>query len=439
MKISPSPAVDRSRFDRPESELEVLYGLPRQVRFCTVCNMSNQQPMSSNEYSHTANSSKTTLGFDERGVCHACRFNRMKESGEIDWDDRERELVELCNRHRRTDGRYDCIVGGSGGKDSAMQSHLLKYRYGMHPLTVTWSPHLYTDIGWKNFQNWVHVGGFDNFLYTPNGRIHRLLTREATINLLHPFQPFILGQKTFVAKMAARFDIPLIFYGEMPGEYGEKVSHKTDGYARSGSAAESEGFTLDYVGGRDVRDIYLGGKRIGDYLDEGVELADLASYLPLDPSVLHDKGIEFKFLGYFKRWVPQEAYYYAVEHTGFEANPVRTEGTYSKYNSLDDKVDGFFYYTRWIKFGVGRAMMDSAQEIRNHHIDREEGLALVRRYDGEYPSRYEREFLEYVGMDRSEFLALCDRFRSPHLWKIEENEWRLRHIPWHDAVPALDR
>ncbi len=76
------------------------------------------------------------------------------------------------------------FIGGSGGKDGAMQSHLLKYKYGMHPLTVTWSPHLYTDIGWKNFQNWLHVGGFDNFLYTPNGKMHRLLTRNATLNLL---------------------------------------------------------------------------------------------------------------------------------------------------------------------------------------------------------------------------------------------------------------
>ena len=75
--------------------------------------------------------------------------------------------------------------------------------------------------------------------------------------------------------------------------------------------------------------------------------------------------------------MPQEAYYYAVENTGFEANPVRTEGTYSKYNSLDDKVDGFFYFTRWIKFGVGRTMMDSAQEIRNYHITKEEGQALI--------------------------------------------------------------
>ena len=430
MKIVPSPRTDLSRFDKPEPELEVLYGMPREVRFCKLCNMSNQQPMSSNEYLHNKGSKKATLAFDDEGVCHACRFNKLKESGEIDWAERERELIELCNRSRRNDGSYDCIVGGSGGKDSAMQSHLLKYKYGMHPLTVTWSPHLYTDIGWKNFQNWLHVGGFDNFLFTPNGKIHRLLTRNATINLLHPFQPFILGQKTYVAKMAAQLNIPLIFYGEMPGEYGEQISHKTSSYSAGAAGAESEGFSMDYIGGRDVRDVYLGGKPIGEYLDEGVQMADLKCYLPFDLEVLQRKGITFKYLGYYKRWVPQEAYYYAVENTGFEANQVRTEGTYSKYNSLDDKVDGFFYFTRWIKFGVGRAMMDSAQEIRNHHINKDEAIALMRRYEGEYPVRYEREFLEYVGMSQEEFLELCDRFRSPHLWKVEDGEWKLRHAPW---------
>ena len=430
MKIGPSADVDLSRFNRAEEDLEVFYGLPREVRFCAKCNMSNQQPMSSNEYAHGKDSTKTTLSFDDEGVCHACRFNALKEDGEIDWEERERELIELCDRYRRDDGSYDCIIGGSGGKDSAMQSHLLKYKYGMHPLTVTWSPHLYTDIGWKNFQNWLHVGGFDNYLFTPNGKIHRLLTRNATINLLHPFQPFILGQKTFVAKMAAQMNIPLIFYGEMPGEYGEKISHKTSSYASGTAEAESEGYTLDFFGGRDLRDVLLGGKPIGEYLDEGVPLADLKSYLPMDPEVLTRKGIDWKYLGYYTKWVPQEAYYYAVENTGFEANPVRTEGTYSKYNSLDDKTDGFFYFTRWIKFGVGRAMMDSAQEIRNHHITKEEGLSLMERYEGEYPARYEAEFLDYISMSREEFLAVCDRFRSPHLWEVADGEWKLRHTPW---------
>jgi hypothetical protein len=128
--------------------------------------------------------------------------------------------------------------------------------------------------------------------------------------------------------------------------------------------------------------------------------------------------------------VPQESYYYAVEHTGFEANPERTEGTYSKYNSLDDKIDGLFYYTRYIKFGVGRTMMDSAQEIRNHHLTREEGIALMKRFEGEYPVRHEKAILDYLGMSREEFFNLCDQFRSPHLWKVEEGEWKLRAKPY---------
>lgn len=432
-KIGPSPATDLGPFQRPEDKLDVYYGLPREVRFCKLCNMSNQQPMSSNEYKHGKDSTKSTMSFDEEGVCHACRFNQMKGDGQIDWAERERELIDLCNKYRRDDGSYDCIVGGSGGKDSAYQSHVLKYKYGMHPLTVTWSPHLYTDIGWKNFQAWLHEGGFDNYLFTPNGKIHRLLTRNATINLLHPFQPFILGQKTFVAKMAAQFNIPLIFYGEMPGEYGEQVSHKTSGYASEGENAESEGYTLDPLQDMDLRDVLLGGKAVGEYLDEGVPLVELKSYLPQDPEILTKKNIAFKYLGYYLRWVPQESYYYAVENTGFEANPLRTEGTYSKYNSLDDKTDGFFYYTRWIKFGVGRTMMDSAQEIRNNHITKEEGNALMRRFEGEYPSRYEKEFLDYVSMTREEFLETCDRFRSPHLWRAGNDGWTLRHKPWDEG------
>jgi N-acetyl sugar amidotransferase len=436
MKIGPSDSVDLGRFTKPENDLEVLYGMPRYVKFCKICNMSNQQPMSSNEYSHSKNSTKTTLSFDEEGVCHACRFNMLKENGEINWKEREHELIELCNQYRKNDGSYDCIVGGSGGKDSAMQSHLLKYKYGMHPLTVTWAPHLYTDIGWTNFQNWLHVGGFDNFLFTPNGKTHRLLTRNATINLLHPFQPFILGQKTFVAKMAAKLNIPLIFYGEMPGEYGEDVSHKVSSYADNAANSSSEGYSLDYVGDKNMKEILLGGKSIEEYLNEGIEMADLSCYLPMPVEILKQKGIEFKYLGYYKRWVPQEAYYYAVENTGFQANPLRNEGTYQKYQSLDDKTDGFFYFTRWIKFGVGRTMMDSAQEVRNHHIDKSEAIALMKRYEGEYPSRYEKEFLEYVSMSREEFLTHCDRFRSPHLWRVVDGEWQLRHTPWDEVGTA---
>ena len=90
MKFSPSINTDLSHFNRPESELEVLYGLPREVKFCKKRNISNQQPMSSNEYTHSKDSTKITMSFDNDGVCNACHFNMLKENGEIDWDERER-------------------------------------------------------------------------------------------------------------------------------------------------------------------------------------------------------------------------------------------------------------------------------------------------------------------------------------------------------------
>jgi len=115
--------------------------------------MSNQRPTSSVEFQHAKDKKHRTLQFDEEGVCDACRVNEQKLN--IDWKKREDELLQLLDKHRRNDGYYDCIVPGSGGKDSVVASHLLKYKYGMNPLTVTWAPHIYTDIGWKNMQNWT--------------------------------------------------------------------------------------------------------------------------------------------------------------------------------------------------------------------------------------------------------------------------------------------
>ena len=264
-------------------------GLPLEVKYCVECNLSNQQPTSINEYFHVKDTKQTTVAFDKNGVCAACNFNKKKWNNTINWNEREKELIELCNKYRKTNGEYDCIVGGSGGKDSVFQSHILKYKYKMNPLTVTWSPHLYTDIGWKNFQNWIHVGGFDNFLFTPNGKVHRRLTREATINLLHPFQPFIIGQKTFVVKMAHKMNIPLIFYGEMPGEYGKNISHQISKFGTKTGDNSQKGFELDPLKGKKFEDSFIGGKQIKEYLEEGIKRSDLESYKPLDFDIIKKK------------------------------------------------------------------------------------------------------------------------------------------------------
>ena len=176
------------------SNFNALYGLPKDIKFCKSCVISNQRPTSTVEFKNNKNVLKEVIHFDQSGVCDACQVRG--EKSKINWGDREKELRDLCNKFRKDDGSYDCLVPGSGGKDSFMQAHLLKYKYGMNPLTCTWAPHIYTNWGWENHQAWIHAG-FDNVLFTPNGLVHRLITRLAVENLFHPFQPFILGQKNF--------------------------------------------------------------------------------------------------------------------------------------------------------------------------------------------------------------------------------------------------
>lgn len=396
--------------------IDTYFGLPPDVHFCKNCVISNQRPNSTVEFGSDKNEKKSTISFKD-GLCSACTFAFEKDCN-IDWGNREERLKELLARFKRNDGRYDVIVPGSGGKDSAYTAHILKYKYGMNPLTVTWAPHLYTDIGWKNFSNWMHVGGLDNILYTPNGKLHRLLTRLAFVNLLHPFQPFIIGQRIIGPAMAARYGVELVMYGENQAEYGNNIE-------------DNKRPTMDpaFFSTGATQDMKFGGMTIGEIIETyGYTLGDFAPYIPPTRETLEKAAVEVHYLGYYLKWDPQECYYYAVEHTGFQANPERTEGTYSKYSSIDDRIDPFHYYTTLVKFGLGRASYDAAQEIRNSKITREEGVNLVRKFDQEFPAKYFHEFLEYISITETEFWETIDRFRSPHLWCKVDGQWQLKHV-----------
>ncbi len=403
--------------DPDEGPLEIKYGLPADVLFCKSCVISNQRPSSSVEFKHTKDSKKQTIVFGADGICDACRFAEQKKRL-VDWGERRAQLSELCDRYRSRNGSYDCLVPGSGGKDSIYAAMVLKNEFGMTPLTVTWAPHLYTDVGWHNHQAWVHNGGFDNYLFTPNGQVHRKLTQLAYRNLLHPFQPFIFGQKNYAPKMALKMGIPLVFYGENEAEYGNPVKDNS-------RSTRDTSFYTQASGGDN--ELFFGGVPVSELPSHGIKPGEMDPYMPVDGDILRKAEVEVHYLGYYLKWVPQECYYYSSEHVGFLANEDRTEGTYSKYNSIDDKTDPYHYWTTLVKFGIGRTTYDASQEIRNDHISREEGVALVHRYDQEFPRKYFKDFLEYLDIGEAEFFEIADTFRSPHLWKKTSSGWQLRH------------
>ncbi|HNX82267.1 MAG TPA: N-acetyl sugar amidotransferase [Candidatus Omnitrophota bacterium] len=402
---------------------ETKYGLPSHVQFCKKCVISNQRPSSTVEFRSTASEKKQGISFDKDGICDACKYAEYKAT-KIDWEKREAELKELLNRYRRIDGYWDCIVPVSGGKDSSFAAHVLKYKYGMHPLLVTWAPHEYTQIGFKNLQSLIHAG-FDHILITPNGTVHRYLTKMAFLNLCHPFQPFIIGQKSVGPRLALEKKIPLIFYGENQAEYGNKIEENDIPFMNSDFFSSQ----------RDFEKIVLGGVRAQELMhSHHLTKNDIEIYTPPSKEEIAANKIIVYYLGYYLKWDPQEAFYYAAEHTGFQPNTQRTEGTYSKYSSIDDKIDMLHYYTTLIKFGIGRATYDASQEIRNNKITREEGIALVNKYDTEFPQLYFRDCLAYMDIDEKCFWETIEKFRSAHLWKKVNNTWCLRHTCAKDGV-----
>jgi len=327
---------DSKILDKQQNEMR------KDIIFCKKCVMSNQRPR---------------IHFDADGVCGACRFSEHKKQ-KVEWSEREAMLIELCDKYRRNDGRFDVIVPCSAGKDSGRVAHELKYNYGMNPLTVTWAPFEYTPEGYTNFRNFINVGGFTNLTASANGRLHRKLSRIAFEALGDAFQPFSYGVMCYPFQMAKAFDIKLVFFGEN----GEAE------YSGNPSVYDLKGMPFgiwadQYFKGAMVDDLVRYGLEETDYLkkDDFTE-SDITFYRPPDPAEMKKLGLEFHWFPYYKYWTPQENYYYATEHTGFQPNPNgRSEGTYSKYASLDDQMDGFHYYLAFIKFGIGRATSDAAR------------------------------------------------------------------------------
>ncbi len=370
--------------------IDKIYKLPKKVAFCKTCVISNQRPK---------------IDFDEKGICAACRYFEYKKT--ISFKKREEELKKILDKNRSKNSSYDCVVPSSGGKDSAYVAHELKTKYGMNPLTVTWSPLVYTEIGFKNLIGF-NKAGFDVILGMMRGDTTRRLCRDATIEMGDPFQPFIYGQALFPMKIAAEYGIKLVFVGEnAQAEYGGPKSSWNKSHI---SISEYEKF-------------WFSNYAVKYWLNKGYSLQELQM---IDTSNLKKfSNVKKYFYGYFRNWSNHSNYYYAKKYTNFQPNPERTEGTFTKYSSIDDKLDTFHHWFSLLKFGISRCTANASREVREGFRTRKEAVSLVKRYDSEFPKKYFKDFLEYTNLTKEEFFTIADSWRNKKLWKKTNNKWKL--------------
>ena len=367
----------------------------RYVRYCKRCIMPDTRPR---------------VVFDAEGICNACR--NAEEKRQIDWDARRAEFLSLVEPYRSRDGRWDCIVPWSGGKDSSTIAYRLKREFGMNPLLVTFSPLLPNEVGNRNREALIQLG-FDHVFFRPNQKVHRYFSKRFFIERGNLKVAWDAGVNAIPLKMAIALKIPLVFYAEHgESEYGGKVLKEESKKIRDLTEV------IEHQIGDDPR----------NWVDDEVNREDLNPYVYPDPLEVAAVGVKALYFTYFFKWSMLENYRFIRTKLPFSTHPEgRTPGTFTEFDSLDDKTDNLYYYMQYIKFGFGRAVRDACRMIQNDQMTREEALSLARKYDGEFPEEYLDEVLDYLRMDRAELLEIIDRHRNPELWKKEDCQWKLRY------------
>ena len=173
----------------------------------------------------------------------------------------------------------------------------------------------------------------------------------------------------------------------------------------------------------EFKKVWFSNYALDFWLDKGFTKKELSFFYPPMNKEFENKVCDSYFYGYFRNWSNHSNFYYATKNTGFKPNQRRTEGTYTKYSSIDDKLDTFHHWFALLKFGHGRCTSNAAREIREGYITREEGKALVHKYDTEFPKLYFKEFLEFTNLKEDEFWDIAERWRNQNIWTKKDNEW----------------
>lgn len=346
------------------------------------------------------------IEFDETGQCNACKWAEIKKT--IDWQERRTEFQEVIDGIDRT-GPYDCIVPFSGGKDSAYVAWRLKFEFGLRPLLVTYGQLLWTDCGRHNFDAVCRLG-FDIHYWRADQRVSRLLSRRFMIERGHPKLHYDSAVNAVPLITAVKFNIPLVIYAEHgESEYGGLILSENS--RRERDLAE----VLENQVGDDAR----------NWEGDGIGIRDLYSYIYPDTRVVADMGIKAVYFSHFFRWAsPLNAAFIASKVDWHVAEGGRSEGTFTNFDSIDDKIDGIDYWMMYRKYGFGRALRDANRHIQNGLMTREAGIEAVRKYDGEFPRRYFGECLEYMNMTEREFMEAADKHTNPEIFDKTPTGWR---------------
>ena len=283
-------------------------------------------------------STRPRISFDQRGWCNACVWTEEKKT--VDWESRQKELEDLLNKHRKTDGSFDCLVPCSGGKDGSYVAYNLKHKYGMNPLCLTVTPALALDLGEKNLKAFVE-SGYNHISVNPAYEAMRTLNRVGFLEMGFPYYGWLVSIQAGVIRMAHQLGLELVFYGE-------------DGEVEYGGTTETNRnpiYDVSYM-----KKVYLEGGYEKILKNSGIPESELFFFQFPSDEALQKAPIDITHWSYFENWDPYRNYLVAKEHCGLTSADDSNAGTFTNFAQNDQALYALHAYLMYLKFGFGRAI-----------------------------------------------------------------------------------
>lgn len=349
---------------------------------------------------------KPTIIFDDEGVCSGCRYHESRKNVEIDWGERQRMLEQILDEARQMarqrGNSHDCIVPVSGGKDSHFQVWLLKKKYGMNPLLVTFN-HAYNSLaGLRNLENLVERSGCDLVRYTAGLDSVRRLSGHMLNTVGDLTWHYHAGIRTFPFQVAVKYNIPLIVWGE-------------HGFAELTGIVSLEDFVEFTRWTRKEHD--MRGYEPHDLIGKnGITMNDVAPYIYPSDEEIEKTGVRGIYLSNFYVWDAKPQAENMIREWGFSPVAYERDRTFNLYAKIEDHANDVHDYLKYLKFGYGRATDDASMEVRHGRMTREEGVAQVVRYDAREPTSL-AHYCDFLGITKEQFYATVDRQRDPNIWQ----------------------
>jgi len=345
--------------------------------------------------------------FDEKGICQACK--NYENRSRIDWDLRKKELDDLCNKYRRNDGYYDCIVPVSGGKDSHRIVYEIKVLRNMNPLLITVSdPFTKTRAGLKNFRNLGETFNCDHIVFNLSVDLFKRVTKIGFEKLGEPLKFIEAAIYTVPFKMGIRLGIPLVFFGENSAyEYGS-----TDKESMPANEAIMKLFdTID----------------LNFWLENGISVKEINALIPPSDEELKKVDPLVVYLSYFIPWSSTINRQIAIRY-GFSdlAHEWIREGYIENFEQIDSEAYLIHLWLKYPKFGFQRVCDIASRRVREGLLSLSEAKNIIETNDHIIDQKALEDFCNTLGYTKKQFWDIVERFWNPDIFEKKYGIWQLK-------------